>query len=291
MNKAVIRTCSNRVFVCCALCVALPVSAQPDAELVDLINAFRAVPQSCGGQRLGVAPPLAPRRALSGVTIASGTFLEAELERAGYPVTKASAISLSGATQAPSVMAMIERKYCKTLMDPAFSSVGISHSGYDWLIVLAQPAPPPAATRLPSTQEAGILILAEVNRARASARQCGIGSYAAARPLGWNPALADAALAHSAEMAKERYLNHRGKDGRRVAERAIAAGYRWRHIGENIAVGQNSPEEVVNGWLDSPGHCANIMSADYTDMGAAYAVNNDLRAGRIYWTQVFGTPR
>ena len=107
----------------------------------------------------------------------------------------------------------------------------------------------------------------------------------------WNGALAEAALVHSTDMAAQHYLNHTGKDGRTAAERAIAAGYRWRTIAENIAAGQDTPEEVVQGWLDSPGHCANIMRDDLTEMGAGYAVNQARVPARIYWTQVFATPR
>jgi len=290
VNNAVMRHTSNWMLGC-AVILSLPAHAQHDDGLADLINAFRASPQRCDGRRLGAAPALSPQRALSGIQIVSGTFLENTLKRTGYAAARASAISLSGATQASSVMAMLERKYCATLMDPALSAVGITRSGYDWLIILAQPAAAPAATRLPSLQEAGTRILAAVNTARASARQCGAAVYSAARALVWNPALGNAARTHSVDMARERYFNHRSKDGRLVGERASAAGYRWQRIGENIAVGQDSPEEVVNGWLDSPGHCANIMSDHYTDMGAAYAVNNDPETARIYWTQVFGTPR
>ena len=88
-------------------------------------------------------------------------------------------------------------------------------------------------------------------------------------------------------MARLRYLSHVEKNGGTVGERALQAGYRWRRIAENIAVGQESPDEVVAGWIASPGHCANLMSPDVSDMGAAYAVNGE----RVYWTQVFGQPR
>ncbi|UUZ56329.1 CAP domain-containing protein [Massilia sp. H-1] len=109
--------------------------------------------------------------------------------------------------------------------------------------------------------------------------------------LAWNDTLAAAAHAHSADMAAQRYLNHTGKDGRMVAERAAAAGYQASRIGENIAAGQASADEVVQGWLDSPGHCANLMNEDFSEMGAAYAVNRARAPARIYWTQVLGTPR
>ncbi|MET0311681.1 MAG: CAP domain-containing protein, partial [Burkholderiaceae bacterium] len=54
--------------------------------------------------------------------------------------------------------------------------------------------------------------------------------------------------------------------------------------------GQQTPEAVMEGWLKSPGHCANIMSRDYAELGVAFAVNNRSSAG-IYWVQVFGTQR
>lgn len=92
-------------------------------------------------------------------------------------------------------------------------------------------------------------------------------------------------------MAEHRHFSHKGKDGHRVAERALQAGYRWRRIGENIAAGQDTPEEVVAGWLSSPGHRANIMNSGVTEMGAAYAINRARATGRVYWTQVFAAPR
>ena len=68
---------------------------------------------------------------------------------------------------------------------------------------------------------------------------------------------------------------------------ASRQGYRWRVIGENIAAGLGSPQQVVAGWLASPAHCANILSPDFTEMSAAYAINDEA-AMEIYWTQVFG---
>jgi uncharacterized protein YkwD len=274
-----------------ALCAAFSAQAQQREPLVDLINAYRATSKSCGGKRLGPVPPLTPQPALSNLHITSGTFLESALQRAGYPVAKAGAISLAGAGDAASVMAMLEHKYCKTLSSAEFSAIGVTRAGYAWLIVLAQPAPPRAATLLPETRKAGKQVLAEVNTARASPRRCGAAHFPAAPPLTWNAALADAALAHSQAMARDRFFNHQGMDGRLVGERAVEAGYLWRRVGENIAVGQASARDVVDGWLDSPGHCANIMHKDYTEMGAAYAVNSAGETDRVYWTQVFGTPR
>jgi len=91
-------------------------------------------------------------------------------------------------------------------------------------------------------------------------------------------------------MADRNYLRHRGANGSEVSDRARQAGYAWQSIGENIAGGQGSPEQAVSGWLTSPAHCANIMSGEYTEMGAAYAINPSSGA-TIYWTHVFGAAR
>jgi uncharacterized protein YkwD len=71
--------------------------------------------------------------------------------------------------------------------------------------------------------------------------------------------------------------------------RASQAGYRWKLVGENIAAGQPTPEQVVEEWLESPGHCANIMDPAYAEMGVASAYEGRSEKG-VYWSQVFGTP-
>jgi uncharacterized protein YkwD len=273
------------------LCAALPAQGLVRDPLIDLINAYRATPGPCQGRRALPAPPLAAPAALSRVRVESGTMLDVALKRAGYPAAQADAIYLSGTDDPAVAMGWIEQRYCATLLSTSFTAIGVVRARGSWLIVLARPAPPPPETLLPPQDEAGRQILAAVNRARATERKCGTRWFPAGAALLWNGALAVAALAHSSDMAAQHYLNHAGKDGRMAAERAAAAGYRARRIGENIAAGQESAEEAVQGWLDSPGHCANIMNDDFTEMGAAYAVNTAREPARIYWTQVLGTPR
>lgn len=273
---------------CMALLAAVPAGAQGADQLVGLINAYRAAPGSCQGRPMPAAEALAPHPALSRVKIGTGTFLQEALRRAGYASEHAEAIHVSGLADAGSVMAAIRQPYCRTLLNPAFKAVGATHSGATWTIVLAQPTPP---LMLGDWQEAGQAMLEAVNRARARARHCGGQAFAAAPPLAWNAALGAAALAHSRDMAARKYFRHQGRDGSQAGDRAGKAGYRWQRIGENIALGQRSPQQAVDEWLTSPGHCANIMQRGFTDMGAAYAVDGDGDAGSVYWTQVFGTPR
>jgi uncharacterized protein YkwD len=270
---------------------ALPTQASGSTSLATLVNAYRANPGACDGRPAAPAAALDPQPALAQLRIGAGTFIESALERAGYPAEQAQAVYVTGPEDAQAAMNVLAQKYCKVLLSDRFSAIGSYREGATWTVVLARPAPPLPSVTYPDWREAGHAILDEVNAARASARSCGKQAFPAAPPLSWNPALGDAALAHSRDMATGRYFSHRGKDGSQAADRALRAGYAWRRVGENIAFGQRSPREAVEGWLDSPGHCANIMNRDYTEMGAAYGVTPERQAGVIYWTQVFGAPR
>jgi uncharacterized protein YkwD/stress response protein SCP2 len=108
------------------------------------------------------------------------------------------------------------------------------------------------------------------------------------RALTVDQRLAAAAQAHSADMVRRAFFAHESPDGRQVWDRAVAAGYAYRKVAENIAAGQRTAEEVVRGWMGSPGHRANILDGDLTQIGVGRA---DGGSYGVYWTQVFGTPR
>ncbi|MDY0976872.1 CAP domain-containing protein [Massilia sp. CFBP9012] len=270
---------------------ALPTQAGDSDSLATLVNAYRANPGACDGLPAAATAALDQQPALAQVRIGAGTFIESALEQAGYAVAQAQAVYVTGPEDAQAAMNVLAQKYCKVLLSDRFSAVGSYREGTTWTVVLARPAPPLPSATYPDWREAGRAILIEVNAARASARSCGKQAFPAAPPLSWNPALGDAALAHSRDMATGRYFSHRAKDGSQATDRALRAGYSWRRVGENIAFGQRSPREAVEGWLDSPGHCANIMNRDFTEMGAAYGVTPERQTGIIYWTQVFAAPR
>jgi uncharacterized protein YkwD len=225
---------------------------------------------------------------LAGLRIGPGAFLEPLLETAGFPVSRVQVIEINGALDATSAMALIQERYCTALLSKEFSAIGVRHEGAGWQIVLAQPFVPEP---LPEWPEAGQAILAAVNAARSAERMCGDQHFAATGPLAWNDVLAKAALAHSQDMALHHFFQHTGSDGSGVTDRATRAGYRWQRVGENIASGLRSPQDAVAGWLNSPGHCANIMSPAFTEMGAAYFIHPESKTGRAYWTQDFGRPR
>ena len=260
-------------------------------ELVAMINAYRAAPGSCHGQAAQPAAPLQAHPALAKVRIGPATFIENALERAGYAAEQAEAVSVTGPEDARAAMDVIQQKYCRILLSTRFAAVGSYRDGKEWTVVFARPAPPLPSSTFPDWRDAGKAILDGVNAARASGHTCGGRRYPPAPPLSWNPALGQAALGHSQDMAARRYFSHTAKDGSLATERAQRAGYHWQRVGENIAFGQHTPEQAVAGWLDSPGHCANIMNASFTEMGAAYGIAAGQRPGIIYWTQVFGRPR
>ncbi|MHB0775614.1 CAP domain-containing protein [Halomonas sp. WWR20] len=132
-------------------------------------------------------------------------------------------------------------------------------------------------------------LLERINEARSRARQCGDETFEAVEPLTWNCKLEAAAEAHSSAMAEHDFFSHTGPDGEEVGERVNARGYDWTAVGENIAAGQASVAAVVDGWLASPGHCANIMNGKFTEMGAASVEQADSKYSP-YWTQVLARP-
>lgn len=99
--------------------------------------------------------------------------------------------------------------------------------------------------------------------------------------------LASAAQKHSADMAANNYFSHTSRNGDEMADRIDAAGYPWRGIGENIAKGQRTPASVMESWMNSSGHRANILNCSYRNIGIGIAMDGNSPV----WTQDFGTPR
>jgi uncharacterized protein YkwD len=99
--------------------------------------------------------------------------------------------------------------------------------------------------------------------------------------------LIEAANRHAADMARNDYFAHDSRNGDGAGERVEDAGYRWKRYGENIARGQDSAYEVVDGWMHSPAHRENIMDCRLHQMGIGLAFASDRTP---YWVQDFATP-
>ena len=140
----------------------------------------------------------------------------------------------------------------------------------------ARPEPkpePPKPDPAPAGSAAQVAQLVNAERQKAG---CG--------PVKINSKLNTAAMNHSVDMDKRDFFDHNSPDGKDPGDRITAAGYRWTTYGENIARGQQSSADVMKGWMNSPGHRANILNCDFKEMG----VGRHDGAGGPWWTQAFG---
>lgn len=134
-------------------------------------------------------------------------------------------------------------------------------------------APQPAA---PAASGATAKVVALVNSERAK-----VGCSA----VKVNAKLTKAAQDHSQDMAAHKNMSHTGSDGSNPGDRITRAGYSWSTYGENVAYGYSTPESVMQGWMTSPGHKANILNCSFKEIGVGLAQPGS------YWTQDFGAAR
>ena len=255
------------------------------ADVVDAVNAVRDA--GCDGCT-GGAVPLRESERLDEVAhrLSQGTDLQTAERFADYHAVSSFSVSISHVPPSGDVDTIIGRQFCQQVINPAFREIGTWRRGGDVWIALAEPFTPPT----PRDQgEIGRRVLLLANQARARARRCGPTPFAAVAPLELNPTLSRVALRYAQQMALFGYMNHTGRDGSSPATRITRSGYRWREVGENLASGIMTPEEVVAGWLHSPEHCANLMDPLFSQMGVGFAVNTHNDAG-VYWAMEFGTP-
>jgi uncharacterized protein YkwD len=123
-------------------------------------------------------------------------------------------------------------------------------------------------------------MLVELNKIRLSGCACGDDTIPPIQVLNWSDELTVAAKRHTLDMSANSFLNHIGTDGSTPVIRAKDAGFEGIYVGENIARGYTSVEEVLLGWKSSEFHCKNLMNYHYTYIGVA--TNN------YYWTLVLG---
>ena len=117
-------------------------------------------------------------------------------------------------------------------------------------------------------------VLGMVNTARAGA---GLA------PVAWDPRVAAAAQAHSADMAARNLMTHTGSDGSNAGDRLLRAGFDWRAWGENVAAGMTSVQSAFDAWMGSSGHRAQILGG-FTVIGLGASLGS---SGNIYWTLDF----
>ncbi|WP_410813085.1 CAP domain-containing protein [Micromonospora sp. 067-2] len=111
-------------------------------------------------------------------------------------------------------------------------------------------------------------------------------SKAGCKALSVDDKLMTAAQGHSQDQADHQKMSHTGSDGSDSGVRLDRVGYAWRTYGENVAWNQQTPAAVMDAWMNSSGHRANILNCAFTEIGVGIASSNG-----PYWTQVFAAPR
>ena len=132
--------------------------------------------------------------------------------------------------------------------------------------------------------------LEQLNAARAVARTCGTTLMPAVAPLRWNAALEQAAVGHSEWMQANNTFSHTGADGSTVGPPAPPPGDAGKMVGDDKAAGARARAGGVAAWLESEGHCRNIMHPDFVDVALALKPGTSSNTYRTWWTLDFGRP-
>jgi uncharacterized protein YkwD len=133
------------------------------------------------------------------------------------------------------------------------------------------PPPPPPTVQVADVQDS---VVAAVNQYRADG---GLG------PVTIDARLTEAAQSHANDLAQRQVLTHTGADGSNAGARISARGYGWTTWAENAAAGQPTPTDVMNSWINSPGHAANMRNGAMVNIGVAAAQGSN---GVTYWVMV-----
>jgi uncharacterized protein YkwD len=251
------------------------------ADPVSAVQLLRA--SGCGGLLPAIQPlQLNSQLDRAAALWASGRPLLAAAEQTGYRARQAAGLRVSGPDD--SVLRALRNTRCREFADQSLRDMGVYRKGADTWVVFASRAPVALRTSISATR-----VLQLVTEVRANGTRCGARSFGPASPLRESATLDAVAYEHAADMARHDYFEHVDLEGHTPADRVRAVGYRERLVGENIAYGPNSAEEVVAGWLHSTGHCENIMDTRFTEMGLAQASGTGTRRG-LYWDQVLTLP-
>jgi uncharacterized protein YkwD len=266
------------------LTAGLAMTSTTQADALSAVEVLRE--GGCGGLMPAAAPlhhsPLLDHAAEQW---AHGLALSAAAQSGGYSadVTAGLRISDSGTD----MITTLHRASCRTVSNREFQDIGIYRRGSNNWLILSSRYTPPDRSQGPALAARALEL---INQIRASGTRCGQRLFAPTAPVTLSATLAAVALGHAADMAAHDYFEHEDLTGHSPAQRVRAVGYQEKLVGENIAYGPKSIDEVVQGWLDSPDHCENIMDPRFAQMGIAYAPGQHSRRG-LYWVQLLAAPR
>lgn len=285
---------SGSVYRCLLLALGLLVAvtggataAPPATEFLDAFNAerkARALHSLKHDRRLGrAAQRLAEVVIRRGDGVGQNEFCQA-IENAGLPCAQIAQLVTFDPNPPRTVAASFfeDSTTRRTAATLSLDHIGVGYAEKGpyklWYILIADP-PEPASR---NWQE---MVLQEVNRFRAQF---------SLQPLRLNRKLNRAAQAHADDMATRDFFAHETPEGRTPGQRAMSAGYRFSVVLENLAAGQSSPKEAVEGWKNSPGHRKAMLDRKITEAGIGYRfLPND--KGKVktfhYWAMSMGKPR
>ena len=273
--------------VCTLLALASTVGSNAPADApMDPLHAVQVLREGGCGGTLPPARLLEHDAALDRAARdwASGRSLADATERSGYHPEKLAGLHVTGSES--SLIQELRRSSCVTVTNHNMRDIGLYRRGPDTWFVIGYKYVVPPSTESPRLAARALEL---VNQARSRPRRCGGRSFAPAPPLTLDGTLDGVAFGHASDMAVHNYFEHEDLSGHTPADRVRAVGYREKLVGENIAFGPRTAEEVVQGWLDSPGHCENIMDPRFAQMGIAYAAGRAKRG--LFWVQVLAEPK
>jgi uncharacterized protein YkwD len=267
-----------------ALIGGLAASLTSQADPISALQVLRE--GGCGG----ILPPARPLRQVASLDRAAeqwanGRSLASAAQLSGYEAASTSGLHINGPEAA--TVQLLKHSDCRTATNPSFLDVGLYQRGAESWLVLGSVYAAPASARAPVQASRALQL---VNAVRARGARCGDRSFGPAPPVKFSETLAVVAFGHADDMARHNYFEHEDLKGRSPADRVRAFGYQEKLVGENIAYGPKSADEVVQGWLDSPAHCENIMDPRFAEMGIAYAAGQTSRRG-LFWVQLLVVPK
>ena len=288
-------------FLLLALAFALHSGAEgdPRMEILRLLNAER---QRVGAPPLHLSPELTRAAQAHAAEIATRGSLKLRagsteemrerLKRAGYQAHAWTESLTSGSGDPQAVLREVRQgnpESWRRLLAPESRDLGI---GVDrvggaplYALLVAEPSADWFARGTAGLRDLGRVRAAMLAQVNAGRKKAGVP------PLRPNERLDQAAQRHAQDMLARHYFAHESPEGHTVRERARDAGYDWRAIGENIAEGQLSVDEVMSTWMHSPPHRKNILAPNYMELGVGLALGRSGNEWKVEWVQTYGTRR
>lgn len=276
--------------------------AEASAERAELLRRINAERRAAGAPALRLDPALSAvaqrhaeeigRRGSHDIEALPAGRMQQRIQAAGYQAdewTESVSLTSEGPAAAVGDWKRSGRSGFRRAMGEDYRDLGIGVSAVRgvpvYTFLLAVPARAAFERRTAGLADLRAVREALLDRINAERRRAG------RRALRLDAKLNAAAQEHAEDLLARGYFDHQSPEGKTVRDRAEDTGYDWRAVGENIAEGQSSVDEVVTAWMRSSGHRRNILHPDYTEMGLGLALGRNRQGYDVLWVQTFGKPR